>query len=100
MFEEVKRVGFTETILPEVADKHITFPLGVKNTEEILEVPVKIFVKFPPRVVDDDMVATHAALYTTELEPSEPPKKIFPLGRRTAPEKFEEGPAKVGPTFI
>lgn len=99
ILEAVKVAGFMETILGPLEGNPIIFPFGAKKTDWSDPVPVKIFVKFPPSVVDVDTVARQAVLYIAEFEPDAPAKNTFPFGRRTAPENCEE-PANVGPIFV
>jgi len=80
---------FTQTIFPPWAGSPITLPFGASTTDWIFEVPVKTFVKFPPKGL-----ATHDVLYTAEFAPW-PPKNTFPFGKRTAPARFDH----IGPRF-
>jgi hypothetical protein len=76
----------TDMMFPPWLGNPTTFPFGLRKTVWIFEVPVKTFVRFPPKGL-----ATHDVLYTAEF-PSIPPKNTFPLGKRTAPARFEAGP--------
>jgi hypothetical protein len=83
VFDDRKVLGLTDTIL--LVPPHITFPFGAKKAFEKIFVPVKIFVKFPPRVVPDDTVARQDVLYIAELPVARRlAKNTFPFGRRTA----------------
>ena len=103
VFEATKVVGFTDTML--VSDAFgiaITFPLGAKKAVLKPVVTVKIFVKFPPRVVPDATVARQDVLYMAELDPANDEKNTFPLGRRTAPQNWAapDGVNGKGPIFV